>query len=322
MSSKRRASVRAARARRTLLTARDVEFLLALYKYRLLSVAQVERLFFPSTQTARRRVRILAADGYVSTFRAPGIPDRVAHLARRGLAVVAGSIGGSAADLGSARTQPKDHYFLRHSLAATDFRIAVTQACSRYPDVSLRGFLDDHVVERSERGVLRRYLRDVAADIRAPEVKVGHTPDGVFALAHGEVAALFFVEVDRGTESVSNHEHGFAKTLRFYFNYLVVGGYTRYEQEFGVTSPFSTVRVLVLTSSRRRLENIRSVGAGLRFEPARALSFVWLAELGAVTAESVFSLPWVSLDPSDTNTYQILSDRHSPTLAEEALARD
>ena len=322
MSSKARASILRPRRQRTVLTVRDTELLLSLYKYRLLSVAQVERLFFPSTQTARRRIRILAADGYVSTFRAPGVPDRIAHLAPRGLAVVAVSMGASAADLGSARTQPKDHYFLRHALAATDFRIAVALACSRHPDVSLRGFLDDRVVEKTERGLLRRYLRDVTADIRAPEVKVGHTPDGVFALAHCDSTALFFVEVDRGTESVANHEHGFAKTLRFYLNYLVGGGYTRYEQEFGVMSPFSTVRVLVLTSSRRRLENIRSVGAGLRFEPARALSFIWLAELGAVTTETVFSTPWVSLDPGYTNTYRILSDRHSPTLAGEALARD
>lgn len=305
---------------RTVLTERDNAILLALYKHRYLSAAQVQRLFFPSLQTAHRRIRQLARAGLVGTFRSPGVPGLIAFLTPRGVASVAASLGATATELVATRTRPKDHYFLRHFLAVNDFRIALTRACAARDDVSLLGFFADHVGERTDRDVLRRYLRDVAADVQAPGAEIGHTPDGVFALQFGDAAALFFLEVDRGTESVSHRDRGVAKILRFYLSYLASGGHRRYEQVFGVPA-FRSVRVLIVTSSHRRLMNIRAVGASLAFEPSSLLRIIWLAEIAAIEG-AVLSLPWVSLDPGDPAMYRILRDQESVVSAGGALARD
>ena len=298
-------------ARRIVVTARDVEVLLSLFKYRYLTLSQLERLHFASTQTAARRLRLLAGAGYVSLFRSPAVTDRIALLARGGLRVVAERLAIPPAGLerSRARFRPKDHLFLQHALAIADFRIALTRACALRDDVRLLGFLADHVVERSDRGRISRFTRDCAADIARPGGPVAHTPDGVFALECGGASALGFLEVDRGTETVSDRERGVAKILRFYLNYLAGGGYSRYQEVFGVAGPFAAVRVLIATTSKRRIDAIRSAGASLGFEPRRALQFIWLTEIGSVNEQSVFDQIWVPLDPAVKSTFGILPKR-------------
>lgn len=302
---------RGGRNRGPVVTTRDTELLVSLYKYRFLSLAQVERLFFPSAQTANRRVRILGTMGLVAVFRPPGFPERIVSLTRKGLETVAGALALPAAALGDspARTRPKDYYFLRHFLAVSDVRIALTRACIGRSDVRLLGFLADHVAEHTEQGGLKRFTRDLAADISRSGEKVAHTPDGVFALRREDAAALFFLEIDRGSEAVADRERGVAKILRFYLNYLASGGFARYEQVFGIPAPFSAVRVLVATSSARRLETIRQVGASLGFEPRRALQFIWLTEISAVTEETIFDQIWVPLDPAVSGRFGIVPKR-------------
>jgi hypothetical protein len=309
---------------RTMVTPRDVELLLSLFRHRHLSVPQIERLHFPSMQTASRRLRLLRDAGYLSLFHAPGIPDRIAFLTRKGVEVVGEHLDAPVAELGMsrARLQPKDYYFLRHHLAVADFRIALTKACEARPDVRLLGFFADHVVERTDRGGLRRFTRDLAAGAARPGEKVVQTPDGVFALACGDAAALFFLEVDRGTETVSDRERGFARTLGFYLHYIAGGGYSRYQDVFGVKTPFTAVRVLVATSSRRRLDTIRSVGAALGFQPARALRLIWLTEIAAVTEKTIFDQIWVSLDPVDPARYRIAPEHDHTRSDEGALTHD
>jgi hypothetical protein len=314
-------SKRSGRKRGPVVTERDADLFQSLYKYRFLSLAQVERLFFPSTQTANRRIRLLGAADLVAVFRPAGFPDRIVSLTRKGLETVAGKLEVPVEALGTspARIRPKDYYFLRHFLAVAEFRINLTRACEKRLDITLLGFVADHVVERTDQGGFRRLTRDLACDIPRGGEKVGHTPDGVFALQRGKDAALFFFEADRGTESVSHPERGFAKTLRFYLSFLASGGYQRYRDIFGVPS-FKTVRVLVATSSRARLDHIRAAGAALRFQPAGALGLIWLAETSAVTEETIFSSIWVSLDPTDAKTYRIAGA--SEPVPEGALIRD
>ncbi len=292
-----------------MVTQRDLELLLSLYQNRLLSLPQIERLHFPSAQTAARRLRLLSRAGYVSLFRGPGLPDRIACLAAHGVDQLAALFKVPAAELGRsrARVRPKDHFFLRHALAISDFRIALEAAASARPDTFVRGFYADHVVERTDSGGFKRFTRDLAAG--AAGEPVGHTPDGVFALSCGAASALFFLEIDRGTETVSDREHGVAKILRFYLSYLGSGGYHRYESVFQVSEPFAAIRVLVATSSARRLETIRKVGASLGFEPRRALQFIWLAEISAVTEQTIFDQIWVPLDPAATGRFGIVPRR-------------
>jgi len=62
-------------------------------------------------------------------------------------------------------------------------------------------------------------------DIANKALQYSHTPDAVFALEKEGNAALFFAEIDRGTEIVSDPEKGFLKRVKFYLNYWVDGKY-------------------------------------------------------------------------------------------------
>lgn len=290
-------------------TERDHELLLSIYKHRYLSVSQVQRLHFPSAQTATRRLRLLGAAGYVSTFRSPAVPDRLVALARKGAEAVAERLSVPFGELGwdGRRQQPKDYLFLKHFLAANDFRIALTKACAGRGDVRLLGFLPEHLVERTPAGSVQKYLRDVIADVGGPGHKITHTPDAVFALERGDKAALFFLEIDRGTEALRDAERGFLKIVRFYLSYLLGSGYQRYREDFGAGEQFKAFRVLVVTSSPQRLENIRTHCGAVPFDPAHAKRFIWLATEEVLGDETILSRRWASLDPGDGERYAIVA---------------
>ncbi|MBZ0268479.1 replication-relaxation family protein [bacterium] len=296
-----------ARAKKVVLTERDVELLVSLFKYRYLTALQVERLHFPSAQTATRRLRMLQESGFVSMFQAPGAEERIVALADGGADVVAEHLTVPKPDLGwnGSQSKPKDYYFLKHFIGVNNFRIALTAACEARTDLDLLGFIPEYLAERQEDGAIRKYIRDVVSDIRGPG-KITHTPDGVFALEKAGRAALFFLEIDRGTETVSDPRRGILKHIHFYLRYLDGDGYQRYREDFGVAEPFRGFRALVVTSSPKRLENIREVGGRINFEPDHAKRFIWLASQDQVDGSDILSEIWRDLSP-DGGTHAIAS---------------
>jgi hypothetical protein len=300
-------------------TDRDHDILMSLLKYRYLSAPQLQRLHFPSLQTATRRLRLLSAAGYVTTFRSIGSTDVLATLSKRGAELVAERLTVPFDQLGwdGRRQRPKDYLFLQHFLAASDFRITLTQACAATSDVQLLGFLPEHIDEPNKRGWVRKSNRDVIADVQDPRPKITHTPDGVFALERASRPALFFLEIDRGTETLSNPDRGLLKTIRFYLSSFVSESYQRFQQDFGATIPFKAFRVLIVVTSADRLQNIRKLSGSVAFEPAVAKRLVWLTTDDALHDANILSRRWVSLDPTDTATYAILG---APAAQIEASA--
>ncbi len=294
--------------KKSLVTERDVDLLLSLYKYRYLTSSQVRRLHFPSQQTANRRIRALEDALYVGAAFVPGLEERLVCLKRKGADVVAERLRVVPEKLGWKKKLelPKDPYFVRHFAAVNDFRIALSAACEARDDLSLLGFIPEYEGARTPKGIVRKYLRDVVSDIRSPHDKITHTPDGVFALRKNGKTALFFLEVDRGTETIADGENGFMKTIRFYLNYLAEGGFERYGADFSITEPFRVFRVLVVTTSLRRLENMRTAGGALAFEPDAAKRLIWVTAEAAVACGNLLSSVWTSLDPRDDRSYAIV----------------
>lgn len=286
------------------LTKRDAGLLVDLYKYRYLSVSQVQRLHFPSLQTAYRRLRALGELGSVVGFMAPGIAERLFYLTAKGAEEVAGSLGVAKTDLKWHETSraPKDYYFLKHFLEVNDFRIALSAACRSGP-LSLLGFIPEYVGQKTEGGGLAKYIRDVVCDVASRDRELSHTPDAVFALARGQAPALFFLEIDRGTEVVSDEEKGVLKAARFYFQYLVSGKYQRYGGDFGC-SEFKGFRALFVTNSPARLANMREAMTRFPFD-SKAKKFIWLTTKENVSGASLFDAVWVSGDAEDNNVYRI-----------------
>lgn len=289
---------------RLLVTARDQELLCALHEYRYLSLSQVERLFFVSPQTTARRVRILARAGYVSVFTPPGLPARFVMLGKKGAAFVE-ELGGAHPALGRAGVPPpKDYLFLTHFAAVTDLRIALKETCENN-GVRLLGFVPEYLASRSETGRTVRRIRGVAAIPGSPGESLAHTPDGVFALERGGTPALFFLEADRGTEVVGDATRGVLRMIHFYLLLLANGGFTRYQEEFGCPEPFTSFRVLIVTTSEARVGNIREAGGRLPFEPAHAKRFIWLSTADQALSGGFLGRIWRSLDPADAAEYGI-----------------
>ncbi len=286
------------------LTGRDLAVTCDVYKYRYLSASQVRRLHFPSLQTAWRRLRALTEAGYLSSFTVPNVPERIFYLESKGAEAVAAQLGVEISELGWSRTshQPKDYYFLRHFLQVSDFRITLSQAAEN-SDVRLRGFIPEYVGERNGRGAVRKYIRDVVCDVADPAAKISHTPDAVFALERGDTPALFFLEIDRGTEVVSDEEKGVLKCVKFYASMLVGGQYQRYREDFRC-GPFKGFRALIVTTSEARVGNIRRAAGRLQVDP-KARRFIWLTESHRIGTGSIFQPLWLSADAADDRIYQI-----------------
>jgi hypothetical protein len=281
------------------LTQRDTDVLESIYSYRYLSISQVQRLHFPSEQTTNRRVRLLADAGYIEDFHVPGIRERLVALKRKGADVVAERLRVAQEKLGwkkRART-PTDTYFLQHFLSVNDFRITLVEACIRHEDLQLLGFIPEYLGTRTAKGGVRKHIQDVVSGISSSAAKVTHTPDGVFALQKEGKTALFFLEWDRGTETIGR----VIDMAHFFAAYLVGGGYRRYEEEFEVSQPFRGFRTLIVTTSKRRLQNIRQAGG--KIEPVEAQRFLWITTTDRLG--ELLDPIWVSLDPGDHQYYAI-----------------
>lgn len=286
------------------MTERDGEVLLSVYKHRFLTVTQIQRLHFPSMQTAYRRIRLLKTQGLLADFTIPNIDEAVITIGRKGLTEIAALLGVEQSELrwSDTKNKPRDYYFMRHFLAINDFRIQLAIDCDK-SGIMLLGFIPDYFGERTKAGGTTKYIKDVVCDIETSRPEISHTPDGVFALERNGKTALFFAEIDRGTEGISDPEKGVLKAVRFYAQYLISGKYQRYADDFK-TAQFKGFRTLFVTTSEARIENIRKVVADAEI-PAKAKLFVWLTTFEKINDKGVFAPIWVSSDFRDIRSYRI-----------------
>lgn len=288
-------------------TDRDIELLVTLYRYRCLSTAHIRTLLFPSEQTANRRLRYLAATGYVRVLDVPGVVERLAVLAGRGAELVAHhlKVPRETITYPTLGREARHPFFVRHHLDVTDFRIALESEC-RDSTFRLLGFFPEFLSRKVDGGRIEKHLRDVVATGTGSEIS--HVPDGVFAIERDGRQALFFVEIDRGTETVGREDKGVLKAMRFYLDYLRSGGYQRYCSDFGIEATFSGFRVLFVTTGSARIWNTRKASDTLENTGDGARRFIWLTPKHEVLANGVLRAAWVSLDPLDTSTYRIDGD--------------
>ncbi|HTP24987.1 MAG TPA: replication-relaxation family protein [Anaeromyxobacteraceae bacterium] len=292
---------RQAASSRVVLTPRDTEVLGSLAEYRYLTVSQLERLHFASAQTARRRLRLLAQAELLKLIEVATIPERVAALTSSGAESLAAHTGTSAEATNGRAQNP---LFLQHHLAAAEFRVRLAAACRARTELKLAGYLPEHLTRPAKNGQPSKYLRDDVPP-SGGDALLAHTPDGVFALERAGQLALFFLEIDCGTEVLGSPDHGVGKLVRFYLRYLVSGRFQRYRTDFGASADFRGFRTLLVTTSAQRLENIRQRCGRIAFDPPAAKRFVWLATEDLLTEGDPLTSRWVSLDPTDSAAYTI-----------------
>lgn len=286
------------------ITERDHEIILSVYRYRYLTTSQIARLHFPSARTAQRRLSVLAGHKLLTHFTVPNIGERLYMLTARGANLVAEMLDVAPDDLlwSTGTKPPKDYYFIKHFVAISDFRITLTHATA-VSDLFLLGFIPEHYGAKHLSGRVTKYIKDVAFSITDPKEKISHTPDAVFALERNHKQALFFLEIDRGTEIISNPTKGIGKLVRFYEGYAHDEKYKGYGEDFDC-APFSNFRLLIVTTSEKRIANIRT-SLGTNSPPL--YRFFWLTTYDQVTEETILDERiWLSLDATDEKLYKIV----------------
>lgn len=260
-----------------LMTARDLELLRALNRYRLLKTSQVRRLLFAATfdlQVARRRLKLLYQNGYVERVTplllpGKGSAEEVYELARAGEEVLQ-SLGDEVVSFASDEVK---RLFVEHTLAVSEFRLKLELGLRGHPVVELERFTPDCELKRQLR-------RGGVHPLRGEGLVL--FPDAVIILrGKGELAAergLYFLEVDMGSESL--------KVLQEKAAAYDLYRRRRMQRGFG---DFGTFRVLLETASRQRAENIRRSLAGSAGE-----ELVWVAETSQVNERAILGEPiWV-----------------------------
>ncbi|SRR6266508_2489202 len=231
------------------ITSRDLDILLAIYRFRFLTRQLLEWTFFPSERAdfdgrsslAARRLQALHQAGYVQRLVLPMLPGTgrsplVYALSSRGADAVASRLG---VDREDVDWQPRHNrataFFMEHTLA-------IARLCASLTAV-LRG-RDARIGRWIGEGELRR------RQTRVFEYPAHHwlplRPDGYFELHWPDDSKMeFFVEVDMGTET----NERFVRKIRAYERYQREG----FERDYGR----SRFEVLVVTSSAKRIDNLR-----------------------------------------------------------------
>ncbi len=283
------------------ITERDRTLLTTLERYRFLTAAQLQRLSFPSKHTCLRRILKLEAAGLVARTRADSMLQPLVTLTRRGAALIGNDVSG-------AKRIVSD-LFLRHAVELNDFRIALEQACAQRSDVQLGGFVPD-LASHASRG--RQPERVLGSGVFGGAVG-SHTPDAAFVLQREGRAALFFLEIDRGTEVIGDVKRGVGRAITYYLQAFAGTGFQSLSSLFDLPEQFRTFRVLFVTTSSARIKNIRTRwGAGAGTADRR---FVWLATKAVSHTTDLFAEEWVTLESSDAHAYTMMGRPREATHA-------
>ncbi|NBV25559.1 MAG: hypothetical protein EBS05_27080, partial [Proteobacteria bacterium] len=176
--------------------------------------------------------------------------------------------------------------FLEHALLTADVMVALELACRRNGRVSLLTH-DQLPMPESTRQQAEPFHWKVTL---ANRTKFGVLPDRVFALEFldqpaGRNRAFYFLEADRGTMPVSRPTLAKSSFHRKLLAYEATWTQGIHQSRFG----FHRFRVLTVTTSTQRAQNIASVAAQL--ERGHGL-FLFTDIDSLLGSEDLLTFPW------------------------------
>jgi len=220
-------------------TARDLQILDLVYRYRYVRAEHVLALIKGSSRQLARRLQGLFHHGYVARFSSLskarmlewGSIKMIYGLDRKGAAAVAELQGVNVAELAWRKDHTRRYeWFAEHQVAISDFHAALELACRRRGAVELAEWrqgadLRDWTEIKDQHGAVTRY---------------GVAPDAYFALQEGEHRRNFFLEIDQGTE-----DYGYLRNKFEGYWWYLPGAPGGGEENYWYPNP-KDIRVLVV----------------------------------------------------------------------------
>ncbi len=216
---------------------------MAVNDFRVMRQDQVQRLFFPSRNTAQVRLRLLWEHKYLKREFLPvigGIQTSpiLYTVDKRGAELLQSEFGYEDKDLRWSRNRKLSYQFLEHTLGLSEIRLAVALSCRRH-NHELKTWLDEAALKSDyDKVQVNRRLVAILPDAY-PVIKV---PEGELH---------FFLEYDRGAENLKF----FKRKMAAYLTYFRGG---KCKARYGTDK----VRVLTVNEGgqtrvgRRRLANL------------------------------------------------------------------
>lgn len=279
------------------LTERDKKILLELHDNKYLSTSQIKTLLFPSLKKASGRLKILFDNGFIASFEkmtfSLGRGESVFYLKKKGLEQISSLINTPLQNLASVEP-PKSLLFIEHLLSINDFRIYLKLACenSRYSF----SFIPEYRNIQGKGKRLTKYIKDTTEDPDNSDKQISFIPDAVFNLADSKSKKklLFFLEVDRGTETIESpiNSSNFLNKIKTYCSYFDNKGYQRYDNDFNYE--FNGFRVLTVTTSELRMNNLKK--ACLKYGD---VSIFWFTTFEKLSSDTILEKIWEIANPED-----------------------
>jgi hypothetical protein len=241
---------------RIVLTERDKQILETVHAFDgMMSLKQLWRLYFPDCSSdvqPRKRLRDLCNNGYLTMptseegLRWVPLGETVYWLDTKGAQVLADLAGVDAADFKWRRAGRWSK--IAHDLAVNDFRLTMTEACERDPELTLVDWVP-------EGGFLRDRDTITYTTRKGSSKKRMMQPDGWFHVTKtskrytGKVNTYaFLVEIDMGTESATRFGRDKVPSGVAYLKSDL------YRQRFGM--PYG--RYVVVTGGEERMMNMKA----------------------------------------------------------------
>jgi hypothetical protein len=247
-----------------------------------LTVSQLITLFWNSPNPAYTRLRQLVKHGYLEQHyitqitAAPAASPSVYTISKQGGVVLAQRFGYTEDELNPISRQIKNWQSYQPIKATNDIRTALMRACWENQEYELASWRNEALFRMSPDMV---YINGKPTPVY---------PDGFCIVTKGDATTYNFVEADSGTEGLTQ----VASQIRIYLEYTKSG---LYEQVFGT----KFWRVLFVTHSPRRLENIRNkvveLGGGANF---------WFTTFDKIGVEQILHQPiWLKTRGQNTYTF-------------------
>jgi Replication-relaxation len=280
------------------LTNRDLDILRAVARYRFLHSGHIRRLIDGSKKNIANRLKGLFEHAYLDRpecqydFYRPGGGSSLAvyALADKGAHLLAHHDGLSFGERVSwaHKNRSAGRPFLEHTLAIADFAVALSADVAANPDIDL---LDRATLlarlPAATRDLAKPFRLSVSVIFQSVRHTIGIEPDYVFSL--GVPAAgrrgNFLVEIDRGTMPVERSNLRQTSIMRKFLAYNAAWQSKLHTSAFG----WRNFRVLFVTSSRERAENMKSA---LLHSGSNSPLF-WICDRDALLAGNVLDHAWI-----------------------------